>query len=54
MAIGANGNSAAIIPSLGAVLVAEQARWGNPEGGKEASRLNRVLKAFADAVEPSR
>jgi len=54
MALGANGNSAAIIPSLGAVLVAEQAKWGNPEGGKETSRLNRVLKDFADAVEPSR
>jgi CubicO group peptidase (beta-lactamase class C family) len=54
MAIGANGNSAAIVPSLGAVLVAEQAKWGNPEGGKEKSRLNLVLKAFADAVEPSR
>lgn len=50
MAVGAKGNSAAMIPSLGAVLVAEDAQWGGLVGGSEQSRMNQILKSFAAAV----
>jgi CubicO group peptidase (beta-lactamase class C family) len=54
MAVGAGGNCAAMVPSLGAVVVALDAKWGGLEGGKEKSRLNHTLKDFADAVDASR
>ncbi|WP_406694066.1 serine hydrolase [Singulisphaera sp. Ch08] len=53
MAVGAKGNSAAMIPSLGAVLVAEDAQWGDLVGGSDQSKMNQLLKAFAAAVSPT-
>jgi hypothetical protein len=50
MAVGAMGNSAAMIPSHGAVLVAAQANWGGLVAGSERSRINKTLKWFAEAV----
>lgn len=50
MALGARGNCAAILPSLGAVVVAEEADWGSPEGGIRDSKLNRRLAQIAEAV----
>ena len=53
MAVGARGNSAAMIPSRQAVLVAAEANWGGLVGGSERSRINRNLKMFAEAVNRS-
>lgn len=50
MALGARGNSAAILPGLGAVVVAMEADWGDPEGGIRDSKLNRRLAQAAEAV----
>ena len=53
MSIGALGNSAVMIPSRGAVVVAAGANWGGLVAGSEQSRLNGVLKIFAEAVDRS-
>jgi hypothetical protein len=50
MAIGAMGNSTAMIPSRAAVLVAAEANWGPLLGANERPGINRVLKLFAEAV----
>jgi hypothetical protein len=50
MSVGALGNSAAMIPSKGAVLVAAEANWGTLLGGDDQRSVNRVLKMFAQAV----
>jgi CubicO group peptidase (beta-lactamase class C family) len=50
MSVGALGNSAAMIPSEGAVLVAAEANWGTLLGGDDQRSVNRVLKMFAEAV----
>jgi CubicO group peptidase (beta-lactamase class C family) len=51
MSVGARGNSAAILPSKRAILVAANAHWGGLEGGKPKSRMSRILKLFAEAVD---
>jgi CubicO group peptidase (beta-lactamase class C family) len=50
MSVGARGNSAAILPSRHAVLVAADARWGGLEGGKPKSRMSRILAQFNEVV----
>ncbi|MHC4517820.1 MAG: serine hydrolase domain-containing protein, partial [Planctomycetota bacterium] len=50
MTVGAGGNSAAIMPSLGMVVVAAKANWGNPKAGDPTSAMNRVMKLAAEAV----
>ena len=51
LSVGAMGNSAAMIPSRGAVLVAAEANWGGLVGGGDRPRINHVLKLLAVAVE---
>ena len=50
MSIGAGGNCAAVFPSLNAVLVCAQGNWGKLEGGKQNSRMNRILAQTAQAM----
>jgi CubicO group peptidase (beta-lactamase class C family) len=52
LTLGFGGNSSAILPSRRAVLVALKADWGAVEPGEPDARMNRVLKAFAEAVTP--
>ncbi|MGE3818710.1 MAG: hypothetical protein AB7I30_04695 [Isosphaeraceae bacterium] len=52
LTLGFAGNSSAILPSQNAVLVALKARWGDVEPGKSDSQMNKVLKAFTEAVTP--
>ncbi len=47
MSIGAGGNNAAIIPSLGLVLVAAGADWADLRAGNPASKINQALKILA-------
>lgn len=50
MAIGAGGNCAAIIPSLGIVLVNAKGDWGSVKGGDADAKTNRVLAQLAGAA----
>jgi hypothetical protein len=47
MSIGAGGNNAAIIPSLGLVLVAAGANWNDLKAGDPTSKINQALKLAA-------
>lgn len=49
MSIGAGGNNAAIIPSLGIVLVAAGADWADLRAGDPASKINQALKLVVAA-----
>ncbi len=49
MSLGARGNSTAFIPSLNAALVCAEGDWGEVIGGKQDSKMNQVLKLFAQA-----
>ena len=49
MSLGARGNSTAFIPSLNAALVCAEGDWGEVDGGKRDSKMNRALKLFAEA-----
>ena len=49
MSIGAGGNNAAIIPSLGLVLVAAGADWNDLKAGDPSSKINQALKLVASA-----
>jgi len=50
MSIGAGGNNAAIIPSLGLVLVAAGADWNDLRAGDPASKINLALKRLVTAA----
>jgi len=50
MSIGAGGNNAAIIPSLGLVLVAAGADWNDLQAGDPKSKINQALKLLAGAA----
>ena len=50
MAIGRSGNSAAMIPSLGLVLVAADASWSDLRAGDPGSRINQALGLVARAA----
>jgi hypothetical protein len=50
MSIGAGGNNAAIIPSLGIVLVGAGADWADLRAGNPRSKINRALKLVAAAA----
>jgi len=50
MSIGAGGNNAAIIPSLGIVLVGAGADWADHRAGDPASKMNQALKLVAAAA----
>jgi len=45
MSIGAGGNNAAIIPSLGIVLVGAGADWNDLQAGDPSSKINRARHA---------
>ncbi|HOJ31942.1 MAG TPA: DUF5060 domain-containing protein [Candidatus Hydrogenedentes bacterium] len=49
MAIGAGGNCAAIMPSLGVALVCAKGKWGELCGGDRTTRMNQVLGLLARA-----
>lgn len=49
MSLGARGNCAVMIPSLGVVAVAGDANWGEVEPGNKNSAMNQRLKLLADA-----
>lgn len=50
LSIGARGNCAAVLPSLGAVLVCANGNWGSLKAGDAGARMNRVLAFVATAV----
>jgi len=50
MSIGAGGNNAAIIPSLGLVLVGAGADWNDLKAGDPSSKINQALKLLASAA----
>lgn len=50
LSLGARGNSSAILPGLGAVVVAEEADWGSPDETGSGSKLNQRLGQIVEAV----
>lgn len=50
MSIGAGGNNAAIIPSLGLVLVGAGADWADLRAGDPTSKINQALKLVCAAA----
>ncbi|WP_165073986.1 serine hydrolase domain-containing protein [Paludisphaera rhizosphaerae] len=50
LSLGHRGNSSAVLPSLGAVVVAEEADWGSPDETGRNSKLNQRLAEIAAAV----
>ncbi len=52
LSVGFGGNIAVIAPSARAVLVSASGDWGQIEPGIRDSKMNRILKAFEDAVNP--
>jgi CubicO group peptidase (beta-lactamase class C family) len=50
MSIGAGGNNAAIIPSLGLVLVGAGADWNDLRAGDPGSKINQALKLAVAAA----
>ena len=50
MSIGAGGNNAAMIPSLGLVLVAAGADWADLRAGDPSSKINQALKLVSAAA----
>ena len=50
MSIGAGGNNAAVIPSLGLVLVGAGANWNDLKAGDPKSKINQALKMVAAAA----
>ncbi|MSU58343.1 MAG: DUF5060 domain-containing protein [Pedosphaera sp.] len=50
MSIGAGGNNAAVIPSLGIVLVGAGADWADHRAGDPLSKMNQALKLVAAAA----
>jgi CubicO group peptidase (beta-lactamase class C family) len=50
MSIGARGNSAALMPSLGLVLVCAGGDWDDLKGGDGSTKLNRALGLVARAA----
>ena len=50
MAIGAGGNNAAVIPSLGLVLVCAGGDWADLRAGDPASKINQALRLAAAAA----
>jgi CubicO group peptidase (beta-lactamase class C family) len=50
MSIGAGGNCAAIIPSMGLVLASSRGKWGQLAGGDAASPFNQHLALLAGAA----
>ena len=51
MSIGARGNNAAIIPSLGLVLVCASGDWNDLDAGNSESKINQSLKLLVSAVD---
>lgn len=49
MSVGAGGNCAAMMPSLGLVVVSAKGRWGELRAGDAASKFNTILKIAAEA-----
>lgn len=50
MSIGAGGNNAAVIPSLGIVLVGAGADWADHRAGDPSSKMNQALKLVGAAA----
>jgi len=50
MTIGARGNCSAMFPRLNMILVSAQGNWGELEGGKRDSPMNRILALTAKAA----
>ena len=50
MSLGFKGNSAAMIPSLGMVVVCANGAWDDLKPGNAASKLNQALKLAAEAA----
>ncbi len=51
MSIGAGGNNAAVIPSLGLVLVAMSADWNELKAGDASSKINQALKLLVRSAQ---
>jgi len=50
MSLGFRGNSAAMIPSLGLIVVCADGAWDDLKPGNPASKLNQALKLSAEAA----
>ena len=50
MSVGARGNNAAIIPSLGLVLVCASGDWNDLNAGDSNSKINQALKLLASSA----
>ena len=50
MSLGFQGNSSAMIPSLGLVVVCADGAWDDLKPGKPASKINQALKLAAEAA----
>lgn len=53
MSLGARGNCAVMIPSLGLVCVAADANWGEIDPGNPYSTMNQRLKLLVEATQRS-
>lgn len=53
MSIGARGNSSAVIPSLGVVLVCANGDWDGPGAGDPKGKMNQALKLLTLACSPN-
>lgn len=51
MSIGARGNNAAMIPSLGLILVCAAGDWNDLNGGDPDSKINQALKLLAASAK---
>lgn len=49
MSVGAGGNCAAMMPSLGLAVVSAKGKWGELRAGDAASKFNTILKIAAEA-----
>lgn len=54
MSIGAGGNCAVMIPSLGIVLVAARAQWGQLRAGDREAEMNRHMRLLVEAAGAKR
>ncbi len=50
MSIGARGNNAAFIPSLGVALICADGSWNDLKAGNASSRINLALKLLTEAA----